>query len=439
MFDDIELYPGLRKALDDQNLKEPTPVQAAAVPAALEGKDLLVSARTGTGKTFAYLVPMVQRLATEAPPADAAVLGLILVPTRELARQVLKQAQILTASTPLHTLLITGGESLKFQTAELRKNPEIVVATPGRLLEVLERDGQALAGLKMLVLDEADRVLEMGFGADVETVAAACNPERQTLMLSATLGRSGLRGLSRKLLREPQVVNLSGEDMPAIDHRLLLADDRSHKNDLLVAVLKQESYERALVFANTKENAERIYTLVRAQGHEVGVLHGDKPHDMRKKILERFREGRSTVLIASDVAARGLDIPEVELVINCDMPRRGDDYTHRVGRTGRAGREGVAVSMVEPGEWNLMASVQRYLKLEFRRVEIEGLVGRFKGPKHTRSSGRTVGKKKRKGAAAKKGKGVPRKKPAKKAANRKPALKPAEKGGNRTLRRKPRS
>jgi ATP-dependent RNA helicase SrmB len=438
VFTDIELYPGLRKALDDQSLLSPTPVQAQAVPAALAGRDLLVSALTGTGKTLAYLIPIVQRLATEKPPKDAAVLGLILVPTRELARQVLKQAQLLTASTPLNTLLITGGESLNFQKAELRKNPEIVVATPGRLLEVLKQDSVALAGLRMLVLDEADRVLEMGFGEDVETIARAANPDRQTLMLSATLGRAGLRGLSRNLMKDPQVIHLGRDEQPAIDHRLMLADDRSHKNDLLVWLLKNETYQRALVFANTRDNAERIYTLVRAQGHEAGVLHGDKPHDMRKKILERFRQGASTVMVASDVAARGLDIPEVELVINYDMPRKGTDYTHRVGRTGRAGREGVAVSLVEPGEWNLMASIQRFLKLEFRRVEAEGLVGRFKGPKNLKSSGRAAGKKKNKGT----NKGVRGKKAAsrgKKPAKKTPARAPksaAESGGNRPLRKK---
>lgn len=434
MFEELDLYPGLRKALNDLGLDQPTAVQVQAVPEALAGKDLLVSALTGTGKTFAYLIPMVQRLTTQTPAGKAPVLGLILVPTRELARQVLKQAQILTASTPLHTLLITGGESLRFQRAELRKNPEIVVATPGRLLEVLKEDTEALKGLQILVLDEADRVLQMGFGEDVETIAAAANPDRQTMMLSATLGRAGLRGLSRTLLRDPAVVDLAGEDAPAIDHRLVLADERSHKNDLLVRLLKDENYQRALVFANTRDNAERLFTLVRAQGHDVGVLHGEKPHDMRKKLMERFREGRLRVMIATDVAARGLDVPEVELVINYDMPRRGDDYTHRVGRTGRAGREGVAVVLVEPGEWNLMINVQRYLKLEFRRVEIEGLVGRFKGPKNLKSSGKTAGKKKRKPAAD--GKAKAGKKPTRKRAAAKAPPAGREASGNRPLRKK---
>jgi superfamily II DNA/RNA helicase len=242
---------------------------------------------------------------------------------------------------------------------------------------------------------------------------------------------------------------MADADQPAIDHRLLLADDRSHKNELLVALLKNEQYERALVFANTRDNAERLFTLVRAQGHEVGVLHGEKPHDMRKKLMERFRDGRLTVMIASDVAARGLDVPEVELVINYDMPRRGDDYTHRVGRTGRAGREGVAVVLVEPGEWNLMVNVQRYLKVEFRRVEIEGLVGRFKGPKNAKSSGKTAGPRKRKDAKKKAdsktgrrsaGKAAAKKKkPTRKKAQKKTGVKPAEQGGNRPLRRKPRN
>ena len=443
MFQQLDLYPGLIKTLEEQGLETATDVQAAAVPAALEGKDLLVGARTGTGKTLAYLVPMVHLLASNTLPRHPGTLALILVPTRELARQVAKQAEQLTTRTPLNTLLLTGGEPFKIQVAELRKAPEIVIATPGRLLELMDRDAVDLSALRMLVVDEADRVLEMGFGQDIETIAAAANSARQTLMLSATLGRTGLGALQKTLLRNPILVDLSAEQAQTIRHCIMLADDRSHKNDELVWLLRHQAFRRALVFTNTRENAERVFTLARAQGMEAGVLHGEKSHEARKSIMERFRHGRMSILIASDVAARGLDIPDVELVINMDFPRRGDDYTHRVGRTGRMGREGQAVSLVEPGDWNRMIDIQRYLKITFERLEVEELLGKFRGPKQTRKSGKTVGKKKRKKTAAK----APGRKPAGK--GKSGAKKPATRGksatktpakapitGEETLRRK---
>lgn len=433
MLNDISLYPGLAKALEDGGFTRATPVQQQVIPLALNGSDIMVCARTGTGKTLAYLVPMIERLCQEKAPQGAGTLGLILLPTRELARQVFKQCEALCQSTPVNVQLLLGGESFRIQIADLRKNPEIVVATPGRLLELLDRKALDLAALKMLVLDEADRVLEMGFGEDVSRVAAACNGERQTMMLSATLGRAGLDGLRMALLRNPLLADLSDSDAPAISHRLMLADDRSHKNDELVWLLKHLTYERALVFANTRENSERLFTLVRAQGHECGVLHGDKDQQARSNTMNRFRHGRMRILVASDVAARGIDIPDVDLVINFDMPRRGDDYTHRVGRTGRAGRSGIAVSLVEPGEWNLMISVQRYLKLTFERFEVDELRGKFKGPKQTKGSGKSAGKKKKKSAVTGKGTGkrTARKKTATASKSKRPTL-----SGNETLRRR---
>jgi len=435
VFQQLDLYPGLRKTLEDLGLDTATDVQAATVTAALEGKDLLVGARTGTGKTLAYLVPTIHALASDTLPRHPGTLALILAPTRELARQVARQAEQLTSRTPLNTLLLTGGEPFKIQVAELRKAPEIVVATPGRLLELMEKQAVDLSVLRVLVVDEADRVLEMGFGQDIETIAGAANPERQTLLLSATLGRTGMGALEKTLLRDPLRIDLSAEQAQTIRHCVMLADDRSHKNEELVWLLRNQPFRRALVFANTRENAERLFTLARAQNLEAGVLHGEKSHDARKAIMERFSHGRMNILIASDVAARGLDIPDVELVINVDLPRRGDDYTHRVGRTGRMGSEGVAISLVEPGEWNRMIDIQRYLKLTFERMEVEALLGKFRGPKQTRKSGKTVGKKKRKKAVEKPG--TKRKTPARKSSAKKPAKrKQSPITGEETLRKK---
>ena len=436
MITDIDFYPGLQKALDELKLEQATPVQAATIPAALAGKDLLVSAQTGSGKTFAFLVPMIQRLCTEEAEKDAGTLALVLVPTRELARQVAKQCEALIASTPLHVALITGGESFKFHDALLRKNPEIVVATTGRLVELLDKGMADLKKLKMLVLDEADRMLDMGFSEDVLRIANDCNAMRQTLMFSATLGHTGLDHIGGALLREPEVIDLTpvAEGEPDIEHRILLADDRKHKEKLLAWLLDNIPFQRALVFTNTRDNADRLGGLIRYHKHNAGVLHGEKEHSIRKNLMDQFAHGKMRVLVASDVAARGLDIRDVDLVINFDMPRRGDDYLHRVGRTGRAGSHGIAVSLISPQEWDLMISIQRYLKLQFERMFVRELAGSFHGPKKMKSSGKTAGKKKKKTDKAVDGKN---KKPAakkKKAAPRKPGAAPLT--GNETVKRK---
>lgn len=427
MFDDIELYPGLRSALTALGHDKETDVQAAAIPKALAGHDLQVCARTGTGKTLAYLVPVVQKLSKGPLPDQAGVLALVLTPTRELARQVFKSCESLVASTPVNCMLVSGGESLSRQIAELRKNPEIIVATPGRLLELMDKRSVDLSGLNLLVLDEADRVLEMGFGEDTRRIAEACPDTRQTLLFSATLTGKGIGTLTRDLLTNPLLIDLTAEQEDLVEHCRLLSDDRHHRNQQLTWLLNNQPFERALIFANTRQTTEQLFTLLRAQNISVGVLHGDKDQQARKAIMNRFRQGGIRVLVASDVAARGLDIPQVELVINFDLPRKGDDYRHRVGRTGRAGRKGMAISLVEPGEWNLMISLQRYLKLTFSELAIEALQGKFRGPKKTRKNGRTVGPKKSKKKTTK-ATGKP-------AATRRRSTKPTP-SGNETLKRK---
>lgn len=397
MFSDTPLYPGLQKALDDLGLATPTEVQQLSFDKALAGRDLLVSAPTGTGKTLAFLLPLIQRLCTNQAPRDAGALVLILSPTRELARQLLKQCEALLGSTPLHAALLTGGEEFKFQAALLRKNPEIVIATTGRLVELLDKDMIDIRQLQALVLDEADRMLDMGFGPDVERIVQSANPDRQTLMFSATLGQ-GVNQLGQSMLREPELISVaSDEQAPAlISHRIVLADDRAHKEKLLAWLLGNLTHQRALVFTNTRDNADRLGGLIRYHKHKAGVLHGEKQQSIRKNLIDQFRDGKLTVLVASDVAARGLDIRNVDLVINFDFPRRGDDYTHRVGRTGRAGAEGTAVSLISPQEWDLMINIQRYLKLPFERLPVKALPGKFTGPKKVKKSGKSVGSKKKK-------------------------------------------
>jgi len=423
---DFDLDPRLRSALDALALARPTAVQAQAVPALLAGGDWEITAHTGSGKTLAYLLPALQRLLAseprENPYRQPRPRLLVLAPTRELTAQIFGVARSLIDATSLHAALITGGEDFGQQKKRLKRNPEIVVATPGRLLEHLEKESTDLGHLDILVLDEADRILDMGFRDDVLAIARACNEDRQSVMLSATLYRKGLGGIRRELLNRPRniVVNTVREKNESIEHRIVLADDLDHKMRLATALLTQREYGKALLFVNTRQHAEVLAHALRkrqtkprkkpsprwgeglGEGLRVALLHGEIPHDERKRVLKLFSEGRVQALVATDVAARGLDIRGVDLVVNFDLPRSGDDYAHRSGRTGRAGNEGVTISLIGPRDWNLMLSIQRYLGLRFGQDRIDGLEARFTGPKKRKKSGKAVGRKKNKKAKQRK-------------------------------------
>lgn len=414
MFNQFDLHPRLLKALDAQLLKTPTDVQQAALPAALEGRDLYLLARTGTGKTLAYLLPLLQRLLEDnAKPMSPR--GLILVPTRELARQILAEVEKLARFTFLRADIVTGGEGFKEQAARLRKNPDIVVATTGRALEQMQAGNLELDLVQLVVLDEADRMLDMGFSEDVATLMAACPAERQTLLLSATSGHAGMKTLAARVLREPEWLELDQVRgaVTQIQQQVIPADDNTHKEALLKWLLQQEGEGKSIVFTNTRVMADRLNGVLRAADLRVYVLHGEKTQEERKLAVERFRQGGNGILVATDVAARGLDIEQLDRVINFDMPRSGDDYLHRIGRTGRAEQGGLAISLVAPHEWNLMSSIERYLRWQFERRIIKALAGSFKGPKKVKASGKPVGSKKKK-TGGKDKTGKPAKKPARK-------------------------
>ncbi len=401
VFEALELDRRLRLGLDGLAFTEPTPVQQQVVPAALAGANLKISAETGSGKTLAYLLPLAQRILPIADAATPGVLALVLVPTRELARQVVKQARQLLAKSPLQVHALTGGADFKYQRALLRRNPEIVVATPGRLLEHCQRGSADLSSLRILVLDEADRMLDMGFRDDVLGIGAFCPPDRQVLMLSATLKHRGLGKIADPLLGEHKTIAIGRVREPpgSIHHQVILADGQAHKDRLLSALLQQRACRRALVFANRRNTAERLAQALGQEGLRCGCLHGELSTEERKHVVTQFNDGKVGVLCASDVAARGLDVPGIDLVVNYDLPRSGDDYLHRTGRAGRAGATGVAVSLVEAAEWNLMISIQRYLKLDFERLVLPGLKARYAGPKRTKGSGKAVGSKKKRNRA----------------------------------------
>ena len=397
MLEHIEMDRRLRLALDGLGFTQSTAVQDQVIPAALAGKDLVVSAETGSGKTFAYLLPMVQRFLAQGDSGEDGPLGLVLVPTRELARQVLKQCRALLGKTPLQVYGITGGADFRYQQSLFRKSPEIIVATPGRLLEHCERNSTSLESLQLLVLDEADRMLDMGFREDVLKINSFCASQRQVLMVSATLNHRELGSISKALLNEPQTIEVDAARQPhsTIAHQVMLADGPEHKDKLLIALLEKGGFKRALVFGNKRSTAIRLSGLVKYHKLRCACLHGEMTTEDRREVMTRFNDGKLSVVCASDVAARGLDVKDIDLVINYDLPHSGDDYLHRTGRTGRAGASGLALSLVTSKDWNLMISIERYLKLSFERRSLPGLKARYNGPKKQKASGKAAGSKKK--------------------------------------------
>jgi superfamily II DNA/RNA helicase len=400
LFDQFQLHDRLLKALEPLGYSEPTDVQREAIPAAMTGQDLKVSSETGSGKTAAFLLPTLHKLLQKDAP-KAGTRALILTPTRELCRQVVKHCKQLAAFTHLEVNAITGGHDFKYQRAIFRKNPEILVATPGRLKEHIERGSPDFNDLEVLILDEADRMLDMGFMDEVMEIAASCNPERQTLLFSATL--DGQQYVGESLLRDPQTIALAKPRQASgqVKQQIVLSDDEKHKNKLLLKLFEQVEYDKAIIFTNTKAQANKLAGWLRYMKLEVGVLHGDMDQDARNNEMNRLRRGRVKMLVATDVAARGLDIKGMDLVINYDLARSSEDFVHRVGRTGRAGEEGLAISFITHRDWDLMVRFERELQIRFEKRKVPGLEAKFKGPKKVKASGKKAGVKKRSGENSK--------------------------------------
>ena len=398
VFEEQQLDRRLNRGLEAMGIEQPTPVQSEVVPAALAGGDLKVRAETGSGKTLAYLLPIAQNLLCRPAPREAGTLALILVPTRELARQVLKHARSLLTSTGLQVQAITGGADFKYQKSVFRRNPEIIVATPGRLLEHCQRGSADLRQLRCLVLDEADRMLDLGFREEVLEIAAACAEEKQVLLLSATLKHKAMSHIADAILKSPRTISLGQvrEAHSSINHQRILADGPQHRERLLTELLRADDYRRALVFANKRATATHLGARLTQAGLRAGVLHGDLSTEQRKAVMQGFTDGRLRILCASDLAARGIDVQDIDLVINYDLPRSGDDYLHRTGRTGRAGSTGLAISLVGAADWNLMISIQRYLNITLEPRTVKGLKAKYKGPKQLKSSGKAAGTRRRK-------------------------------------------
>jgi superfamily II DNA/RNA helicase len=396
LLSELSLHPHLIAATNKLAYRQATLVQSKVIPLALAGSDLLVSAETGSGKTAAFLLPSLDRL-LNSKTKKLGIQILILSPTRELAQQIKGECQKLAEFTDLETGLITGSEDFKKQQNLLRRQPDILVATPGRLLEHLNQEGGVFDFLKVLVIDEADRMLDMGFSPDVLTIAEYCSTQRQTLLLSATL-TAEVNRVATDILRHFETVlihHFRTNQHSNIRQQIIPCDDKEHKQQLLAWLLTHETYKKALVFTNTKLQAEAVSNALRNGALRVNVLHGDMDQSERKKVMRFYRSGSINILVATDLAARGLDVEEIQLVINFDMARNANMYVHRIGRTGRAGEQGLAISLINSNEWNLMAGIERYLNQHLERCTVKELEGSYKGPKKLKKSGKAAMTKKK--------------------------------------------
>ncbi len=374
-FQSLGLNDPILRALADAGYDAPTPVQREAVPAILAGRDLMVSSRTGSGKTAAFMLPNLHRLALPARNEARGPRVLVLTPTRELARQVADAAQKYGRHLRhARVVSIVGGVAYPVQNRMLSSRYDILVATPGRLIDQVQSGRIDFSRLETLVLDEADRMLDMGFIDDIEAIVAKLPKARQTLLFSATLD-GGIARLARGMLNDPQLINIAAPSAKEskIEQRLLFADGLTHKNRLLDSILRDVALQQAIVFTATKRDADSLAAELDLTGFSAAALHGDMRQSQRNHTLTELRRGRLRVLVATDVAARGIDVQGISHVINFDLPRSGEDYVHRIGRTGRAGKSGIAISLVARGEIGQVKAIERYTRQAIPVHTVPGL------------------------------------------------------------------
>ncbi len=381
-FDEFSLHPKLLGALSHLAFDEPTEIQKLSIPLILASKDVAASSKTGSGKTLAFLLPMVQRLLTSRVLGKRGPRALILAPTRELAKQVHAQLRLLIAATSYKSALILGGENFNDQAKALQRHPHIVIGTPGRIANHLQERSLFLDGLELLILDEADRMLDMGFANELKQIHDAADHRlRQTLMFSATLGHTDFEALSTVLLQSPQRISVGQEfeQHDDISLRFILADHLDHKQTQLEYLLQQENYQQVIVFTATRSDTERLATLFNAKGFNSVALSSDLKQSARNNIMDGFMRGHHKVLFTTDIASRGLDLLNVSLVINFDMPKVAAEFIHRIGRTGRAGAKGTAVSLVSAKDWASYLAVRQLLNLTDDFMVLPGLEAKFTG------------------------------------------------------------
>lgn len=379
-FASLKLIDPLLQTLQSLGYATPTPVQKQSIPAVLAGRDLMAAAQTGTGKTAAFALPVLQRLAMEGAAGPNGVRCLVLVPTRELAEQVHESFRAYGRALPLRYAVAYGGVPIDPQIAKLRKGLDVLVATPGRLLDLLRQGAMTFAQLQTLVLDEADRMLDLGFAADLDALFAALPPQRQTLLFSATFS-DAIRAMAKQLLSDPLSVQASAPNTAARTVRqMVYTTDKKAKPDLFLHLLQRLGWNHLLVFVKTRKGVEALVTLLQSEGIAADSIHGDKPQPARLRALARFKAREVQVLVATDVAARGLDIEALPLVVNFDLPTVAEDYVHRIGRTGRAGAEGEAVSLVCADEVELLRAIETLTRQVFARQEEPGFEANHRVP-----------------------------------------------------------
>jgi ATP-dependent RNA helicase RhlE len=370
-FADLGLAEPLLRAIADEGHTVPTPIQLEAIPHALSGRDILGTAKTGSGKTAAFLLPLLSRLGTRAGRGPIRIL--VVSPTRELASQIAERAAAYGRHIGLRQAVVYGGVSQRSQERALRDRPALVVATPGRLLDLVRQRVLRLDTVDMLVLDEADRMFDMGFLPDIRRIVAELPTERQTLLFSATMPRD-LARLANSILRDPVRIAVDPpEETPAEVNQSVYFVSRSEKRALLLRFLRGDEMERALVFTRTKRGANRLAEQLSRDGIAAEAIHGNKTQAARERALAQFRSGRTPVLVATDVAARGIDVKGISHVINYELPDTAESYVHRVGRTGRAGAEGKAISLCDPTERGNLYDIERTLSV---RIPVSGDDGR---------------------------------------------------------------
>ncbi len=382
-FAELELDPELLSALDDMGYQRPTLIQSEVIPHGMDGRDILASAPTGTGKTAAFLLPMLQHLLDFPRQKPGPGRVLVLTPTRELAIQVADEARALAKNTSLKIFTITGGISYQEHAEQLGKTQDIVVATPGRLMEYIEAERFDCRAVECLILDEADRMLDMGFANAVNRLSDECQRRRQTMLFSATLEGRGVAGFTEDLLDNPELVDVTPprRERKKITQWYHRCDDLEHKRALLTSIVTEQA-ERAIVFIKTRERLAELRDYMQSQKLDCAWIQGEMQQAKRNNAINRFSEGKVKVLLATDVAARGIDVPDITHVINYDLPRTADVYLHRIGRTARAGKKGSAISLVEAHDQPMMDRITRYMDEEIKERTIDGLKPKHKKAEH---------------------------------------------------------
>ena len=384
-FSELGLGAAQLRVCESMGYANPTPIQRQAIPVILEGHDLIGCAETGTGKTAAFLLPILQRLSDSRRPG---VRALVLAPTRELALQIQKNYIELNTVKNNRSAILIGGANIKTQMADLRRGASMVIATPGRLLDLTERGALNLANVDVLVLDEADRMLDMGFLPAIRRVLSLVPAKRQTLLFSATFSPE-IERLARSTMKDPKLVEVSRGRAASLVAQTAYQVAAESKTALLIDLLERENFERVLVFARTRRSAERLSHILAARDHQVNRIHSDRSQPQREAALRGFRDGKTRVLVATDIAARGLDVDSVSHVINYDVPAAPEDYVHRIGRTGRAGNKGQAITIVTPVDELSLRAIEKLMGQSVKRIVPEGFGGSKPAVKTSKPATRT--------------------------------------------------